>query len=177
MIETFKKYTTSYRWGWKLLTVLSAGFLAAYIICFFLDTGVKPIGVVVFPGGLLLSLIPAWKDRKFFRSLEGGNQLEQVAADFTAAVSMRKNRIRFGRRWIFCKGKCRLVRYEDIRQIYQYVHRTNFMEDDRALKYVDSNGKTRVLCKLELQGKSDEELHKMADLILSKNPGVKIGYK
>ena len=79
--------------------------------------------------------------------------------------------------WIFIKGSGKLLEYSEIVQIYQYIHKTNFIEDERALKYRDSKGKERRLCRLELGDKSKDEMLQMIDIICRKNPTVKIGYR
>lgn len=177
MKKEFEKYMTTYRLGWMILSGIFLGLLIMFIVCFFLGMDVKPIGLPIFGGGFLLTLIPLWKSRKFFKILEDSNQMDMVLQDFSAATPMRKDQIRFGQRWIFCKGKAFMIPYERVHQVYQYIHKTNFVEDERWLKCVDDQGKTRKLCRLDLRGKSDAELQSMIRLIWSKNPGVKIGYQ
>ena len=90
---------------------------------------------------------------------------------------MRKGRILFGNNWIYKKGTARVITYSEIVQVYQFVQKTNFIESERMLKYVDTKGKTRTLCDLELRGRSDEELKQIIGMIYIKNPGIKVGYK
>ena len=112
-----------------------------------------------------------------FAQLEEQGRLEAIVAEFDRAEVLVKGKVRLGPNYIFGRGAGHLVRYEDIRQVYQYVKKRNFAEVVRSLKYVDRNGKTRDLCELQLRGKSDEDVKKIMVMILSKNPMVKIGYK
>ena len=112
-----------------------------------------------------------------FAQLEEQGRLEGIVAEFDRAEVLVKGKVRLGPNYIFGRGAGHLVRYEDIRQVYQYVKKRNFAEVVRSLKYVDRNGKTRDLCELQLRGKSDEDVKKIMVKILSKNPMVKIGYK
>lgn len=171
-----KKYMSANKFWWKVLTGLFELALVVFIISAIAGNDVKPVGLVVFLVGLGLSLIPQYKSKRFYAELEASGKLPQIEADLKGAVAMRRNTVRFGNYWIFTKGKERLLRYQDIAQIFQYVHRTNFVENERLLKYVDKKGKQGVLCKLELRGRSDDEVLKMISMILSKNPGVKVGY-
>ncbi len=112
-----------------------------------------------------------------FAELEAQGQLERIVEEFNRAEVLVKGKVRLGPNYIFGRGAGHLVRYENIRQIYQYVKKRNFVEVVRSLKYVDQDGKTRDLCELQLKGKSDEDVKKILLAILAKNPMVKIGYK
>ena len=112
-----------------------------------------------------------------FAQLEETGRLDGILEEFEKAQVLVKGKVRLGPNHIFGKGAGHLVRYEDIRQVYQYVKKRNFAEVVRSLKYVDGSGKTRDLCQLQLRGKSDEDVKKIMLAILAKNPMVKIGYK
>ena len=177
MNKQLKKYMSANKFWWTVLTVVMIALCVVFVISAIAGNDVKYYGLVVFLVILGLSLIPQYKSKKFYEKLEKHGDLPQVVADFEGAVAMRKNTVRFGEHWVFMKGKEKLLAYEDIRQVYQYIHKSNFIENERALKYVNSKGKAKVLCKLELRGKSDEELAKMVAIILSKNPELKVGYR
>lgn len=114
---------------------------------------------------------------KLIAELEARGELDRIVEEFNSAEVLVKGKVRLGPNYIFGKGAGHLVRYENIRQVYQYVKKRNFSEVVRSLKYVDQNGKTRDLCELQLRGKSDEDVKKIMLAILAKNPMVKIGYK
>lgn len=100
-----------------------------------------------------------------------------IEEEFISAIPMRKDSVRFGKNYIFIKHSGKLLKYSDIKQVYQYIHKTNFVENERALKYIDLNGKHRKICNLLLREKSNDELSQMISIIMCKNPNVKIGYR
>ncbi len=177
MQPAFKKYMNSYRVPWKILTVIMAALTVVFIVSAIAGNDVKWVGLPVFVGIMLLSMIPLWRSSRFFKSLEEQGIAAAVEADFAKAQPMRKGRILFGNNWIYKKGTARVITYSEIVQVYQFVQKTNFIESERMLKYVDTKGKTRTLCDLELRGRSDEELKQIIGMIYIKNPGIKVGYK
>ena len=175
MKQEFKKYMTSYRGAWKVMSYIAVALMVALAASGILGADIEPLGFVVFAAWLAVCLIPLWKSTRFFRKLEADGVADQVQADFAKSMPMRKDHVRFGERWVFTKGSVRLRQYSEIWQVYQQIHRTNFVEDRRELRCVDVNGKDSCLCKLELRGASDEEVRKMAAMIYAKNPNVKFG--
>ena len=177
MNDQLRKFMSAYKFWWKVLSVSMIALCVIFVISAIAGNNVQYGGLVVFLVVLGLSFLPQYKSKKFYTDMKTRGVLLQVEADFDRAISVLKNNVRLGNNWIFVKGKERLLDYEDITQIYQYIHKTNFVENERAIKYVDKKGKHRVLCKLALRGKSDEEVLKIIGIILSKNPNVKIGYR
>lgn len=177
MNKELKKFMSAYKFGWKILTFVMIALIIAFVVSAIAGNKVNYVGLLIFVLILLLSLIPQYCSKKFHENLANDILINRIETDFQNAIPMRKDHVRFGDEWVFIKGKELLLKYEDIHQVYQYIHRTNFIENERALKYVNSKGKHRVLCKLALRGKSDEELKQMISIIYSKNPNVKIGYR
>lgn len=177
MDRDFKKYMSAYKAGHKILTGLMAVLCIVFLVSMVLGNDVQFGGLLVFAGILLLSLIPLFRSRSFYAQLEEAGLMETAVADFAKALPARKDRIRFGEKWIYRKGSAWLLGYEEITQVYQYVHKTNFIENQRILKYVDTKGKHKNLCSLRLRGKSDEEAKQMILMIYRKNPNIKIGYR
>lgn len=178
MSNEFKKYTSGYGIVFKFLI----GLFAFYIVFFAVILRDSSIDVVLsamsFPiiGILLTIIITKMLNKRFLKKIEDSGCADLIYSDFSTATSMRKDLVRFGNTWIFIKNKRKILKYDEITRVYQYIKRVNFVENERALKYVDSNGKHRVLCSLQLRGKSDEELNMMIALILSNNRNVAIGY-
>lgn len=168
--------SANYVW-WVILTALLAVLSIVFIVSAIKGNDVEPMGAVVFFGGLALSLIPHFNNKKFYDNIEKEGLAPQIEVDFQNAVPKRKGRVRLGDKWIFVKGKERLLQYGDICQVYQSIHKKNFVENRRCLKYKDTKGRTHVLCKLELRGKSDAEMIEIFIAIRTKNPNVKIGYR
>ena len=176
MSSEFKKYITSYRIGWLIATVIiSLLAVASTISCLIRKADLVPALVLCVIA--ILTLIPYFVSLNSLNKIKEEEDIYAAEADFRNAYSMMNDTIRFGERWIFCKHSGRLLRYEEITQVYQFIHKTNFIEDSRAVKYVDINGKHRVLCNLALRGKSDEDVKTIITIIYSKNPRIKIGYR
>ena len=175
MNNDFLKFTRIYGWGWMLLGILGAALFITFIVFAVCGADVEYAGgLTVFPAMVLISLIPAFKQKRFRNGLS--DIMPEVQQDFAGAVSFRKGKLRMGNRWIYVKGKSRLLNYGNIVQVYQRVTRTYFIESERNLLCVDARGRKHKLCYLELRGKSDEEVMQIVSFILRHNPNVKVGY-
>ena len=105
--------------------------------------------------------------------------------DFYFAQPFLDDRIRLGKKCIYGRSCCTIMRYTDITKIYQYVHKTNYIEDRRELRVVDGEGKVWKLCVLEhhrlFQRQKnellDEELSEVINVMLRKNRWIHVGYK
>ena len=177
MSKELKKYLTAGVGGWWVLTGFSGALVVIYLISLAMGNDVDPAGLVVFLIMLAVSLIPQLVTMGKMKKLAEDPNLPAMEQDFRMAQPLRKGKVRFGRYWIFVKSRRAPVMYAEIRQVYQFIQRTNFIESARTLRYVDTKGRTKDLCKLDLRGKSDEEVRQMVQLILTKNPNVKVGYK
>lgn len=183
MSSEFKKFT--FRPGMVVLSVivglLIAGYAVLGVISFINGNNINYVGVVILFAVLLAllfaTLIPTWQHKKFLEKLKTDGIEGEVEADFAAAESALNGKLRLGAKYIYRKNRYKLVTYDEIAQVYQYIHKTNFAEDKRELRYKNTDGKTRTLCKLELRGKSDDDVKNILSAILKKNPTVKIGYR
>ena len=177
MSKELKKYLTAGVGGWWVLTGFAGALVVIYLISLAMGNDVEPAGLVVFLIMLAVSLIPQLVTMGKMKKLAEDPNLPAMEQDFRMAQPLRKGKVRFGRYWIFVKGRRAPVMYAEIRQVYQFIQRTNFIESARTLRYVDTKGRTKDLCKLDLRGKSDAEVRQMFQMILARNPGVKIGYR
>jgi len=178
MSNEFKKFMTSYGPGWMSVTIISSALLVISLISMIIRNDLENfIPQLILFIVMVLTLLPLIRSNRFFKYLEEDAAFDDVSAEFEKAVPMRKNSVRFGENYIFIKRSAKLLKYSEITQLYQYIHKTNFIEDERALKYVDARGKHHRLCKLELGEKSKDELLTMVGMVLSKNPNIKIGYR
>lgn len=129
-------------------------------------------------GGLLWVGISNYNDvNKQLKEFESRGELERVIADFAGAKSFVKDKLRVGQYYLFGKRKCRVVRFGEIRQLWQTIHRRYGVESTRTLQYIDSQGATKTLCDLQLRKKSDDEVIQIMTIVRTRNPGVKLGYK
>lgn len=115
--------------------------------------------------------------RKHLERLEQTGEIDRVLQDFATAQPLVGGAVRLGQYYIFGKRQGGAVRYEDIRQVYQHIHKRNFVENSRSLRYVNSQGKTKDLCSLALRGKSDQDVMRIMAVIKAKNPSVHLGYR
>lgn len=113
----------------------------------------------------------------YIRALDGSGYMMQILQDYAHANGVLKNQLRFGAYYLFAKGQGKVLVYTDVARVYQYIHRTNFVEDRRELRYVDREGKEGTLCRLKCRGKSDADLHIIIGMLLQKNPSLQVGYK
>lgn len=177
MSNRFKNYMNPYGPGWMSVTIIVGTLMVASLISMIARDDLMIAPQLVMLAIVAISLLPLFRGVNFFKTLEEDPAHIAIERDFEYAVSMRDDRVRFGEYYIYIKRSGRLLKYSEITQVYQYVHKTNFVEDERALKYVDTNGKHRKMCKLELRDNSNAELSMMVSMILKKNPYVKVGYR
>lgn len=183
-VKKLKKYIGSGGgWVWLVfggfMEVFGLGFLVS-LLRDGTELSVAWVVLVILGGGGVLIWL-GWstiQDRKkMFREMEETGEIQRVLSDFETALPLVNGNVRLGQHYIFGKGKARIIRYGEIRQVYQHITRRNFIESERCMKYVDSKGKTRDMCNLLLRGKSDEDVMRIMLVIQAKNPTVKLGYK
>ena len=103
--------------------------------------------------------------------------IDRIVEEFLQAESYADGNLRLGHTHIFGKRSAAVLEYKDIKKVYQYIHRRNFVESRRALHVETMDGKVISLCRLALSGKSDEALKLILIVLLSHNPGIKLGYR
>ena len=178
MNKNLKEYMSSKKGFRKILIVVGAVLAAFFFIVPIILDGDKLIGCVASFANLVLvavMLILESRSKKFYKHLAETYNWQELEADYQSAISVMNNTLRFGEKWIFVRNREQLLGYEDIAQIYQYIHRTNLVEDKRALKYKTPSGKEYVLCGLQLNGKSDEDVKRIIAILLTKNSNIRIG--
>ena len=180
--KDLKKYLSVYSLGWQIaticvcaMTVMSSVF--AFIINPAAGRDVDYTFFIFYAIGIAVCLVPLFSSMIFFKKLTNNAEFEKIEEDFGKAVPKRKDSIRLGEKWVFIKSRGKILPYSEIKQVYQYIHKTNFAEDKRALKYVDLKGRHHILCGLELNDKSNPEMMDIMRVLISHNPTIKIGYK
>lgn len=116
------------------------------------------------------------KARRRVREYEESGKLREALPDFDASREMLGGQLRLGEQNLYGKKMGLILPYSDIARMYQYVHKTNFVEDNRLLIALTRNGKRHNVCKLERRGKSDTELSMVLAFIRAKNPDIQFGY-
>lgn len=103
--------------------------------------------------------------------------LEQICAEFSSAREWLNGGIRTGTSHIFCKKQPVLYTYSDILNLYEYVHQTNFITDQRCLCAVVRGGKRVNLCNLRATLKKNPEAMQLIQTLLQRNPSITLGYQ
>lgn len=134
--------------------------------------------VLIFFNAFLLSIhgiIKRIKLRKQLRELEQTGEMVKVLNDYEHARSMYDGKLRLGNFYAFGKGCNALVKYADIDRVFEYVHYTNSIRDQRMLKVRMKGGKEFELCHLKVFKKRFDEEAQIIRIILERNPEVQIG--
>ena len=122
-------------------------------------------------GPLLLKLI---RLNKQIKELEEAGKLSYVLEDFFIADSYVNDYIRMGDTYIFGRMTGTMVRYDEIKKAFQYVHKRNFSESSRGIKVRIKGHRTLELTKLPTRGKGNADLEKIMAKIASVNPKAKL---
>lgn len=114
--------------------------------------------------------------KRIIRRLEGEGELSNVIMDFQKGEKLFGDAVRVGNKYIIGKGTKDIVAYKDIKQIYQYIHKTNYFEDYRSLRVCTDDG-TKDICQLPRNGAGEQTVRQLIMYICTKNPNIKVGYK
>lgn len=159
--------------------VIGVGAAAIVMGVVFLPLG-GMLGMVTFVG--LLSLWQANMNLSLRRKnlmaglkvREARCELEELWEDYQTAEELLG--MKLGRRYIVSLTTGTVVSYNEIRNVHQYVHKTYFIEDSRALQAVTTGNKTVTLTGLARKGKADEDLKRVIAFLLTRNPSITVGY-
>ena len=159
------------------LIIVGAIFVVLGILCAIFAFS-WPILIIVAFGGIItfVGISEQKKFKDYIQQLTGSGEINQVLADFNGGRKMIKDSLILGHTYLIGKGQGNVVRYNEIRQIYQHVTRRNFIESSRKLVYVGPDGKPHDLVDLPLRDKAKDEVIQIMVIVQSKNPNVKLGY-
>ena len=119
-----------------------------------------------------------YKSVKFriqLRNWESTGEMYHIIRDFERARPMYDGRIMMGTKYAFGKNCSVAIAYADIERVYEYVHSTNVIRDQRILRVRMINRHTHDLCHLKVYRKKPEEEMAIIQTILEHNPSVKVG--
>jgi len=114
--------------------------------------------------------------KRIIRRLEEEGELSNVIMDFQKGEKLFGDAVRVGNKYIIGKGTKDIVAYKDIKQIYQYIHKTNYFEDYRSLRVCTDDG-TKDICQLPRNGAGEQTVRQLIMYICAKNPNIKVGYR
>lgn len=152
-----------------LFFILSGGTVTAVATAFI-------VAVIFLLVGVILQLDSAKTDKKI-KSIEEQGNLPILLNDFKTGRQELKDFVRLGRTYIIGKRTGTIVSYGEVARVYQYIHKTNFVEDARTLKVDTTDGKSHTLCNLPLRGKADDEVVRIISYMLSVNSNIQVGYE
>ena len=178
--KDLKKYIAP---GWA--SYIAVGLFAALILVALIrGTLFKSDSIpILFVFGILAvvcSLLPILKIQRAKKAIQrefSENRGDTLLEDFSKATGYCHDAIRVGEAYLFGRKTAQIMRYEDLKQVYQYIHKTNFVEDARKLRAVTQEGKTVDLCNLKTGNKDTQDRANVIACILNANPNVKIGYR
>lgn len=167
-----------------ILTVLCTGLLCITAMqSDYLDDdammliGGLSVGIILF---IILFIYIQYKAstlKKLIDDIEARGELLILLNDFETSGRAFNDSLRVGRSYLIGKGKGTIICYHDIVRIYQYIHKTNSVEDSRALRVQTVENKTIDLCKLPLRGAADDEVMHFFSYIKNMNNNIKLGYR
>lgn len=130
-------------------------------------------------GGMLfvLALNAIRSFPRYIQSLEESGQMQPLLLEFSQSRTVYNDNLRFGYHNLFAKGFGSVLPYSDIVRVYQYIHRTNFVEDRRELKIINRKGQELTLCQLKTRGKSDNDVRQIIGMLLYYNSSIQVGYQ
>lgn len=133
--------------------------------------------IVLFPVfGIVHYCLVVSAPKRIIRRLEEEGELSNVIMDFQEGEKLFGDAIRVGNKYIIGKGTNCIISYKDIKQIYQYIHKTNHFEDYRSLRAYTNDG-TKDICQLPRNGAGEQTVRQLIMYICTKNPNIKVGYK
>lgn len=133
--------------------------------------------IVLFPVfGIVHYCLVVSAPKRIIRRLEEEGELSNVIMDFQKGEKLFGDAVRVGNKYIIGKGTNCIISYKDIKQIYQYIHKTNHFEDYRSLRVCTDDG-TKDICQLPRNGAGEQTVRQLIMYICTKNPNIKVGYR
>ena len=114
--------------------------------------------IVLFPVfGIVHYCLVVSAPKRIIRRLEEEGELSNVIMDFQEGEKLFGDAVRVGNKYIIGKGTNCIISYKDIKQIYQYIHKTNHFEDYRSLRAYTNDG-TKDICQLPRNGAGEQKI-------------------
>ena len=133
--------------------------------------------IIVFPIFLLLLRVVLFSKRSYRKKMdefESRADYGEILRDFERSKSFADDEIRLGTKYIFGSESERVITYDSIASIFQYVHSTNFVEDSRELRANMTNGQSVTICKLPLRKEGEQAFLEIALIMRCLNPDIRI---
>ena len=171
----FKQYLAPPMW-----TFYMAAVIAVLVSALALSLGkIQGASLILVAVAFLFAYLAIKDNLKALRRVQEYEQtgkLAEALPDFNAGAAMLDGELHIGQQNLYGKRMGVILPYQDIARMYQYVHKTNFVEDRRALIALTRAGERVTVCKLKTRGKDDSELALVLSLAKAKNPDIQFGY-
>ena len=190
-IRQIKRYLRPRIFSRELLFLIIGGLCVSFTISFsvhtikvYLETKVFDITATWEFSIFLLFCIFLCSLEGIFKSIKFSNQLHKwkktgkmsdILRDFECAKPMHDGRVMMGREYAFGKHCSAAITYAYIDRVYEYVHSTNSIKDQRMIRVKMISGKQYDLCYLRVFKRETEEEMAIIQTILERNPSVKVG--
>lgn len=124
---------------------------------------------------LLKSLLFANKSyQKKMDEFENSADYPEILNDFENSTSFADDEIRLGSKYIFGNESEKVLPYDNISSIFQYVHSTNYVEDSRELRAYSIDNSQITICKLPLRKEGEQAFFEIAQFMKRRNPSISI---
>ena len=136
------------------------------------------VAFAVLLGGWILS--DAIKETKRYNArlerIEQAGGLEALLTDFENGSKAFGGQLIVGKQFLIGKRTGAVLPYGEIVRMYQYIEKTNGIEDKRFVRVNTANDGVIDLCRLKLRGKSNEEFEQFSEYLVGVNPNIALGY-
>ena len=167
----------------------SAGHIA--VGAFFLILGAATVfgllreGIAYIVIGAVMLLLGGWlagaaiserlKFKKLCDDIADSSECGEVISEFSEPELSPKEDLKLGSSHIFAKKSGLFLKYEDVLNLYIYIHKTNGIEDRRELRAKTAE-RIVTLVKLKNGGKQDSVAEEIVAFMREKNPAITVGY-
>ncbi len=108
---------------------------------------------------------------------KGEKKQSQLLYDFQQGNRAFNGRLILGSTFLMGKHSGIIRDYAEIVRIYQFIPTNNYIgKEPRFLKIETATEQDITLCAIDGKGKSDRELSRVIDFVLSKNDKVQVGF-
>lgn len=189
-IRQMKQYLRPRIFPRDLIFMLTGVLSIVLTIAFSVSTMIRYLETGVFTSGtweglvVLLVLTFASFSEGIYKNIKFGIQLRKweqngdmydILRDFESAEPMYDGKVMMGTKYAFGKNCGTAIAYANIERIYEYVHSTNGIRDQKIIQVKMLNRKTHNLCYLKVYKKTVEKEMAIIQTVLERNPAVKIG--
>ena len=179
--EELRKYIRPSK-SYLIIAVVVTVAVLAYVVVSLVSPTTKFNLAPLIVGGIISAIfyyvgISLGKDYRRLFSEHSKQEMDDICTEFSSAKPWFSDRIRAGETMIFMKKDPKLTPYGEIVNVHEFVHKTNGVEDRRALRVKMKDGTVSDLCQILPRGKSADEVMRFYMFLHEKNPSTTFGYK